>query len=104
MTQEKPVKEPVTAAEANSEDLSAEIARTVTKMPREQVTCRRIWHNHYRCNWWTPEATGTYDNPHMTGMLVTTSRISKSQFLRVIKSAGALQITNLSTGTVRTLD
>jgi hypothetical protein len=92
------------AANANgSEDLSAEIARTISREPREQVTCRRISNDHYRCNWWTPERTAEYDNPHMSGMLVTTSRISKSQFLRVTKSAGALQITNLSQDGARSL-
>jgi hypothetical protein len=97
MTQESPAKNPI-AADSSSEDLSAEIARTVEKGSREQVTCRRIGHNHYRCNWWAPEPTAAYDNPHMRGMMVTTSRISKSQFLRVTRSAGTLQITNLSTG------
>lgn len=85
-----------------NEDLSAEIARTVDRLPREQVTCRRISHNHYRCNWWTPESTGAYDNPQMQGLLVTTNRITKSQFLRVTRSAGALQMENLSTGMART--
>jgi hypothetical protein len=86
-----------------NEDLSAEIARTVTRSAREQVTCRRISHNHYRCNWWTPEATGEYDNPQMQGLLVTTNRITKSQFLRVTRSAGGLEMENLSTGMVRTM-
>ena len=41
MTQESPAKNPI-AADSSSEDLSAEIARTVEKGSREQVTCRRI--------------------------------------------------------------
>ena len=77
------------------EDLSAEIARTVPRSAREQVTCRRISNNHYRCNWWTPEGTGDYDNPQMQGLLVTTNRITKSQFLRVTRSAGELKMENL---------
>ena len=66
-----------------NEDLSAEIARSVPREPGDQVTCRRIAENHYRCNWWRAESLVGYDNPGMSGLLVTTSRISKSQFLRV---------------------
>ena len=78
------------------EDLSAEIARTVTKMPSESVTCRRITRDHYRCNWWAPENTLGYDNPRMTGLLVTTNRVAKSRFLRATRIAGGLEITIIS--------
>jgi hypothetical protein len=79
-----------------NDDLSAEIAKTVPKTSREQVTCRRITRDHYRCNWWTLQNTGEYDNPSMVGLLVTTSRITKSQFLRVTKSATGLEILVMS--------
>ena len=73
-------------------DLSSEIAKTISKEPRDQVTCRRVSGNHYRCNWWALAGTGSYDNPGMNGMLVTTSRIRQSQFLHVTKSSEGLQI------------
>ena len=85
-----------TAAKTTDEDLSAEIARTVVKKTRELVTCRRISQNHYRCNWWTPEGTGGYDNPLMQGLMVTTNRISNSSFLHVTRSAEGLAITVIS--------
>jgi hypothetical protein len=69
-------------------DLSSKIAKAIPRKAREQVTCRRISKNHYRCNWWTPQDTAGYDNPEMTGMTVTTSRISQSQFLRVTREGG----------------
>ena len=72
------------AVPAADEDLSAEIIRTVAREPGEQVTCRRVSKNHYRCNWWRPQTLGAYDNPLMGGLLVTTNRICKSHFLRVI--------------------
>ena len=62
-------------------DLATELARTLARTPLEQITCRRVGEHHYRCNWWTPQDTRSYDNPSMLGSLVTTSRISKSAFL-----------------------
>jgi hypothetical protein len=78
---------------ATNADLSEEIARTMPRSKGEQVTCRRVAQNHYRCNWWAQENKGAYDNPSMSGLLVTTSKICKSRFLRVTKTAAGLQIT-----------
>ena len=74
-------------------DLSDEIAATVRRNPGEQVTCRRVGPNHYRCNWWTLRGTNSYDNPNMRGMLVTTGVISQSRFLRAVKTDHTLEIT-----------
>ena len=76
------------AAAGADEDLSAEIARSVPRERGEQVTCRRITKHHYRCNWWRAQDLGAYDNPLMGGLLVTTNRICKSQFLRVMPAVG----------------
>ena len=80
------------AAAAPDEDLSQEIARAVAREAHEQVTCRRVNRHYYRCNWWSLQDTKAYDNPAMTGSLVTTSRISSSQFLHAEKVAGELKI------------
>ena len=78
-------------------DLSAEVVRTIAKSAGEQVTCRRVKENHYRCNWWLPQSLAGYDNPAMTGLMVTTNRICRSSFLRVTKAAnGRLEITVIS--------
>jgi hypothetical protein len=74
------------------EDLASEIARSIPRKPREQVTCRRVTKNNYRCNWWTLENTAPYDNPGMAGLLVTTSRICQSEFLHAVKVGGDLKI------------
>ena len=75
-----------------SQDLSAEIARTIARAPGEQVTCRHIYGDRYRCNWWQNQNTAAYDNPAMPGLLVTTSRIGKSQFLSAKATADGLLI------------
>ncbi len=80
----------------NDVDLSDEIARTIKRQPGEQVTCRRVANNHYRCNWWRLKGTSGYDNPGMAGGLVTTSRICRSQFLRVEKTGETLVIKVIS--------
>ena len=79
-----------TSTAEQSEDLSAQIIKEVERLPGDQVTCRRIYGDHYRCNWWQRMDTAMYDNPAMLGLLVTTARIRKSQFVRVTKSAAGL--------------
>jgi hypothetical protein len=56
------------------------------------VTCRRVWAHYYRCNWWTLQGTASYDNPDMRGPLVSTSRISQSEFLHVTRTGAGLKI------------
>jgi hypothetical protein len=75
-----------------SEDLSQEIQRTMKKEPGEFVRCTRVGANNYRCNWWGIEETGSYDNPMMGGLLVTTHRVRQSRFLSVTKSGEQLVI------------
>jgi hypothetical protein len=77
---------PRTAAQPQSDDLSTEIASHVEKQVGDVVKVRRIDGDNYRCNWWAAQATGGYDNPGMFGLLVTTHRVRKSQFLRVTRS------------------
>jgi len=74
------------------EDLALQIVRSLPKKGREQITCKRVTKNHYRCNWWTLDDTAAYDNPGMKGSLVTTGRISQSQFLHAVKVGGDLKI------------
>jgi hypothetical protein len=74
------------ARKAVADDLSNEIAAQVERQPGDAVRCRRIDGDSYRCNWWAAQATAGYDNPGMFGLLVTTHRVRKSQFLRVTRS------------------
>ncbi len=87
----KPQTKPAQPNEAG--DLSDEIAKAVEKRPEDRVTCRRIWGNSYRCNWWTAANSAKYDNPGMSGNLVTTHTIRKSRFLNVTRGATGLVIT-----------
>jgi hypothetical protein len=82
----------VGSAGSANEDLSKELARALKREPLEQVTCRRVGDHHYRCNWWAPQVTTTYDNPSMLGSLVTSSRISKSQFVHATKTGRKLTV------------
>jgi hypothetical protein len=79
-------------AGGGNEDLSKELSRTLKREPLEQITCRRVGDHHYRCNWWTPQDTTAFDNPSMLGSLVTTSRISKSQFVHATRTGGKLTV------------
>jgi hypothetical protein len=85
-------KESEPAQQTSDADLAEEIVRSIPRNAREQVTCRRVNQNYYRCNWWSQQDPQAYDNPGMTGLLVTTSRISRSQFLHVTKGGDGLNI------------
>ena len=74
------------------QDLSNEICRAVEKEPGDLVRCTRVSLDGYRCNWWAAQSTGGYDNPGMTGLLVTTHRVRRSRFLRVTNANGHLVI------------
>src|SRR5215213_1460518 len=73
-------------------DFSAEIAASVEREPSDRVSCRLIYGEHYRCNWWSRADTDAYDNPGMMGLTVTTHRVRRSAFLRVTKTAAGLKI------------
>ena len=80
------------AGAAEVADLSVEIARQVEKQPADRVSCRRVYENYYRCNWWAPANVEDYDNPAMAGPTVTTHHVRKSQFLRVTRAKNGLTI------------
>ena len=73
-------------------DLSAEICQFMDRQPGDDVRCTHVCNDNYRCNWWSPLATGGYDNPGMGGLLVTTHRVRQSRFLHVTKAGDRLVI------------
>ncbi len=73
-------------------DLSAEIAGQVEKERSDRVSCRHIYGNCYRCNWWAPSSGKGYDNPGMYGLTVTTHTVRKSAFLHVTRGKNGLSI------------
>jgi hypothetical protein len=79
-------------AQGTSQDLSGEISRFVEKQPGDFIRCTLVCNDNYRCNWWAAQSTKGYDNPGMTGLLVTTHRVRKSRFLHVTKSGDRLVI------------
>jgi hypothetical protein len=81
-------------AAEGGDDLSAEIVLSVEKEPGDMVRCTRVSADGYRCNWWAQQATLGYDNPGISGLLVTTHRVRRSRFLRVTRELGRLVIQN----------
>jgi hypothetical protein len=76
-------------------DLSEEIILSVDKQPNDRVTCRRIFGDHYRCNWWAPATLACYDNPGMAGLTVTTHRVRQSRFLTATRTAAGLVLADV---------
>ena len=79
-------------AAAAKEDLSARVAAAVEKRPGDSVRCTRVGGDRYRCNWWSAMGTGGYDNPGMSGLMVTTHRVRKSLFLRASETEAGLSL------------
>jgi hypothetical protein len=88
-----PAKAATTVAAADALDFSAEIVGHLEREPADRVTCRRVFDDYYRCNWWAPASKAGYDNPAMYGLTVTTHRVRKSEFLRVSRTTNGLTIT-----------
>ncbi len=89
---DSPPEAPFGRGPRRADDLSGEIALAVERRPGDVVRCTKVVGNKYRCNWWSPQGTGGYDNPAMGGLLVTTHRVRQSQFLRATKTAAGLVI------------
>ena len=82
--------EPKTAPGA---DLSAEIAQFVAREKGERVKVRRVYGDHYRCNWLAPD-----ERPGNRGgtMALETFRIRDSKFLRVRRTADGLLVEDVT--------
>ena len=84
----KPAPKPAPAA-----DLSAEIAPLMAREKGERVKVRRVYGDHYRCNWLTPD----YRSGNRGGsMALETFRIRDSKFLRVRKTPEGLQVQDVT--------
>jgi hypothetical protein len=78
---------------ATQPDLSAEIAQSLAREKGERVRVRRVYGDHYRCNWLTPD-----DRAGNRGgsMALETFRIRDSKFLRVRRTADGLQVEDVT--------
>jgi len=93
-----------TRAAPKDPDLSPAIIESIERSIGERVTCRRICGTKYRCNWWSPQTTSEYDNPRMSGLLVTTHVVVKSRFISVVRNEHGLIISNAEGISSRLLD
>ena len=74
-------------------DLSSEIAQFVAREKGERVKVRRVFGDHYRCNWLAPD----YRTGNRGGtMALETFRIRDSKFLRVRKTDSGLQVEDVT--------
>ncbi len=74
-------------------DLSAEISLAVERETGEQVRCRRVFGDNYRCNWLAPDL-----RPGTGGgtLAMETYRVRDSRLLRVRKTEQGLQIEDVT--------
>lgn len=74
-------------------DLSAEISLAVEREMGEQVRCRRVFGNNYRCNWLAPDL-----RPGSRGgtLALETYRVRDSRLLRVRKTEQGLVIEDVT--------
>ncbi len=74
-------------------DLSAEISLAVDRETGEQVRCRRVFGDNYRCNWLAPDL-----RPGSRGgmLALETYRVRNSRLLRVRKTEQGLVIEDVT--------
>ena len=74
-------------------DLSAEISLAVEREKGEQVRCRRVFGDNYRCNWLAPDV-----RPGNRGgsLALETYRVRNSRLLRVRKTEQGLVIEDVT--------
>jgi hypothetical protein len=90
-----PTTESASRAE-NPGDLSAQIAATIEREPGDQVRCRSIGGDRYRCNWWAAPGGPTRERGGTRGLDSTELRVRKSRLLHVTRSADRLIISETS--------
>jgi hypothetical protein len=89
---ERPLAEEAAKKPKLTADLSAEIARAVDRLPGDQVRCKRVSANSYRCNWIAKDST-----PAKGGtLLIDAYQIRDSKFLRATKVNGKLVIEDMT--------
>ena len=76
-------------------DLSAQIAATIDREPGDQVRCRSIGGDRYRCNWWAAPGHA-HERGGTRGLESTELRVRKSRLLHVTRSADRLVINELT--------
>ena len=69
-------------------DLSYAIGQSVSRLPGEEVRCKRLWGDHYRCNWWAMVEDD--------GVTSVSRKIVRSKFLKVTSAKDGLLIEDLT--------
>ena len=80
---------------AREADLSAEVAALVEREPGDQVRCRNIGGNRYRCNWWSARRLTAGDRGGNQFLESTDMRVRKSCLLVVARTGDRLHFTEL---------
>lgn len=82
------------AGAAATDNLAAEVAAAVERLPGDLVKCTRIGGNTYRCNWWAALAIrAAADRGGAGGLEITTMRVRQSRLLQARRTAaGGLAI------------
>jgi hypothetical protein len=70
------------APEHHVRDLSADLMTMLPRSSGQIVRCRRVYGDHYRCNWWGSRGASAHDNAGASGVMVTRYRVIKSRMLR----------------------
>jgi hypothetical protein len=74
-------------------DLSHEIERAVAREPLDRVRCVHLFDDHYRCNWWAPDAVNAR-TPMAEWAALAMHRVRKSQFITATLEGGELVISD----------
>jgi len=103
---------PQPSTKGNAPDLSAEIAKSLEKLPGERIKCTRVYGDSYRVNWIAPDtradktsravATPARDRFYSRdAAALQTYFIRQSKFIRATRSYGKLLIEDLTASAKR---
>jgi hypothetical protein len=87
---------PAASEATNADDLSAELAAMIEREPGDQVRCRNVGGNRYRCNWWSARHGGKFERGGTPCLESTELVVRKSKLLEVSKVNERLLIAELS--------
>ncbi len=77
-------------------DLSRQIELLIGREPHDRVKCVRVFHQFYRCNWWSPSAELVKSNHAFMWETDANHTVRKSVFLNATTATGGFTVSEVA--------
>jgi len=81
---------------ATDPDLSRQIELLIGREPHDRVKCVRVFHQFYRCNWWSPGVQPVKSNHAFMWETDANHTVRKSVFLIATTAAGGFTVSEVA--------